>query len=527
MKENKGAGRALSFSATRRRWELVKHHCWRFHKNGLTFLAAVAVALLFRGRLLLGRRSLVRLWKRHSSKNCRSNFDYLSQEERDFRESRFPSVEERLQLYMGQWYLPPTPKNPQCERKIRYKPIRRSRVSNESLMLIRELSWVYPGNKNGQDQPIMQRLFAIDPIIEPARTFFLHPITMGNCAKAETAKTAKAAKMYMYCQDTNATMSANLPAEAQEIPVLIQFGDASQSMAPGTSKQYLNRKEHTEIALWSHPVFPHFKKFRKAWSPTMLKEMTQSENCPGAHVLERPSPSVKQIVQPIVWKLNAKRHYSKLKEVPCNDRPWSEKKPMAVFRGKLTGFVNKKDQPGADTSDKRSCMSLPRCRLVYINRKSTRVDAKLTSMTKGITDVLDGFNLTGPDMLMDELLEYKALIFVEGNDVSSGLKWGLLSNSIVMMPIPRFTSWAMEELLEPWMHYVPLRDDLADAGERLIWVLQHEQEAARIVRRATLWMLDLVYHPEAVQDEKRVFTEMLRRYARHLALDDKLDQSIG
>jgi hypothetical protein len=37
----------------------------------------------------------------------------------------------------------------------------------------------------------------------------------------------------------------------------------------------------------------------------------------------------------------------------------------------------------------------------------------------------------------------------EGNGVASGLKWALLSQSVVLMPPPKHTSWDMEKLLEP------------------------------------------------------------------------------
>lgn len=35
-----------------------------------------------------------------------------------------------------------------------------------------------------------------------------------------------------------------------------------------------------------------------------------------------------------------------------------------------------------------------------------------------------------------------------GNDVASGLKWMLASNSVVFMPLPRVETWAMESLLQ-------------------------------------------------------------------------------
>ena len=49
------------------------------------------------------------------------------------------------------------------------------------------------------------------------------------------------------------------------------------------------------------------------------------------------------------------------------------------------------------------------------------------------------------------------IVSVEGNDVASGLVWQLLSSSAVLMPPPMVVSWAMEDLLVPWTHYVPLQ----------------------------------------------------------------------
>ena len=40
--------------------------------------------------------------------------------------------------------------------------------------------------------------------------------------------------------------------------------------------------------------------------------------------------------------------------------------------------------------------------------------------------------------------------------MASGLKWMLFSNSVVFMAPPTKTSWAMEEKLVPYVHYIPL-----------------------------------------------------------------------
>jgi len=136
-------------------------------------------------------------------------------------------------------------------------------------------------------------------------------------------------------------------------------------------------------------------------------------------------------------------------------------------------------------------------------------------------DVLNGVELVTGKVKIDSLLEYKGIIMIEGNDVASGLKWALLSQSIVLMPIPKHTSWCMEELLEPWVHYVPLDDFATNVEERMQWVVDHDEEAQRISERGTLWMEDLVFHPDAAEDDRLIQEEILRRYQSHFLPADK------
>lgn len=112
-------------------------------------------------------------------------------------------------------------------------------------------------------------------------------------------------------------------------------------------------------------------------------------------------------------------------------------------------------------------------------------------------------------------MEFKGIIMLEGNDVASGLKWALLSQSVVLMPIPKHTSWAMEELLVPWVHYIPLNENATDAAEKMQWVLDHDDVARRISERASLWMEDLVFHPDAAEEDRWIQEEIIRRYRKH------------
>ena len=76
----------------------------------------------------------------------------------------------------------------------------------------------------------------------------------------------------------------------------------------------------------------------------------------------------------------------------------------------------------------------------------------------------------------------------------------------------------MEELLEPWVHYIPINRDLSDVEEKVLWMLQHQAESQRISHRSTLFLLDLFYHPDAMKDNRKINAEVLRRYAAHFRM---------
>ena len=198
------------------------------------------------------------------------------------------------------------------------------------------------------------------------------------------------------------------------------------------------------------------------------------------------------------------------------DIKWEKKKNKAIFRGALTGYTrHMNDHEGYNTSSfLQQCLWTQRCRLVYQYHNSTLLDARLTK-TRRIPESISHVHLIGKKMEIQEMLSYKAILFLEGNCVSSGLKWGLYSQSVVLMPRPTITSWAMEELLEPWMHYVPLKDDLSDVEEKIRWVIEHDKEANTISKQATQWIDDLVFHPDAKNDDEKIYLEILRRYSTH------------
>lgn len=161
----------------------------------------------------------------------------------------------------------------------------------------------------------------------------------------------------------------------------------------------------------------------------------------------------------VLLKLNRVRHY-----IFVDDRlRWEDKKDLAVFRGKCSG------KP---------------LRIRFLNRfaGSELVDAGCNDCPEGVPE-----RCFVKKMSLYEQLSYKFVVCLEGNDVASNLKWVMGSNSLAVMPHPRFETWFMEGLLEPGVHYVEVHDDFSDLEDKLRYYIAHPEEAERIVRAANAW----------------------------------------
>ena len=136
----------------------------------------------------------------------------------------------------------------------------------------------------------------------------------------------------------------------------------------------------------------------------------------------------------------------------ADDPPLAAKKGIAFWRGTTTG------RPEWEAS-----------RFALVRRwhgRSPLVDVGFSDVCQG-KDEMSGF--VKGKMDWKEMLQYRYILSVRGNDKDSGLNWKLSSNSVVLMHPPENTSWLMEPLLKPWVHYVPLRPDFEDVEDKVKW----------------------------------------------------------
>ena len=416
------------------------------------------------------------------------------------RSKRFPSVEERVKLYMSNWYLPPCQEASIGKFAGKYqRSTMQPNGTNESWPVL-TISDVWDSNSS--------KTLTVDSLVQPDRNILLHRATVEDCARSNEEYNQQGALftesrvrrrwfMNSYCSEIIEFINImqQLDGENGDTPILAYFGDGGA----------LCGRDSFEV--------PLIAKYRAGTTKDNIAQVTGGNSTELCLKEARPpletayhQDQYRDKLSPILWRLNFNRHWSTLPEALQKDRPWEQKKNKAIWRGDLTGKYK------GDT-DLERCLSNQRCSFVLDHAGSKLIDAKVVHLL----GVLKNSNIGGIEVKerrvgINIIQKYKVIICLEGNDVSSGLKWMLQSKSVVLMPPPTRTSWAMEELLEPWVHYIPMFPNGSNAEEMVRWALDNEQEARRIAERATLFIYDLVYHPDAASDDHKVKEEMTRRY---------------
>jgi hypothetical protein len=88
--------------------------------------------------------------------------------------------------------------------------------------------------------------------------------------------------------------------------------------------------------------------------------------------------------------------------------------------------------------------------------------------------------VVAPLMKISKHLDYKYILSLEGRDVATNTKWIMSSNSLCLMPKPKYETWFMEGRLKAGFHYVELNSELSDLEEKINYYNEHPQEAKKI-----------------------------------------------
>ncbi len=91
-------------------------------------------------------------------------------------------------------------------------------------------------------------------------------------------------------------------------------------------------------------------------------------------------------------------------------------------------------------------------------------------------------------MPIEQQLKYKFIFCIEGADTATNMKWVLNSNSVCVMPKPKYETWFMEGALISDFHYIEVNDDFSNAEKKISYYLRNEKKCLKIIRNANLFV---------------------------------------
>ena len=87
-------------------------------------------------------------------------------------------------------------------------------------------------------------------------------------------------------------------------------------------------------------------------------------------------------------------------------------------------------------------------------------------------------------MPISNQLDYKFIFCIEGVDTATSIKWVMSSNSVCVMPKPKYETWFMEGTLQPDVHYIEISDDFSNAEQKIKYFIEHPNQVLKIIENA-------------------------------------------
>lgn len=202
-----------------------------------------------------------------------------------------------------------------------------------------------------------------------------------------------------------------------------------------------------------------------------------------------------------------RKYLAKIQSAQWNTPDFSDKIPQLFWRGgdsgmqfpswdKLTKEMWMNDFQSNTMAEQRNETNWflwPRVRLCLLSTLvPSLVDAKITnSHFPSLNEIYLNAKITAHRIPIEDQLQHKYAIHIDGSGASDRLYWMLKSKSLVFIQETPIKIWVHRGLI-PYQHYIPVKEDLSDLIDQILWAEGHPEESAAIVEAAdhfaSMWM---------------------------------------
>ncbi|HAB99004.1 MAG TPA: hypothetical protein DCE71_04205 [Parachlamydiales bacterium] len=178
--------------------------------------------------------------------------------------------------------------------------------------------------------------------------------------------------------------------------------------------------------------------------------------------------------------------------------PWDHKKSLIFWRGTPTGldesmhiaarsWLNPRHKLVQMSLDDPSWIA---AEFAYTYRGSDYTKNKQGKLPVSSPAYWEGILPVSQPVHPQDHLLYRYLIDIDGYSCCfSRTFWIMLSNSLLFKQESKNRQWFYHGL-KPYVHFIPLHEDLSNLRQQYLWCLEHENECVEMSQKATQFALD-------------------------------------
>jgi|GEM_PF-1745569 len=281
------------------------------------------------------------------------------------------------------------------------------------------------------------------------------------------------------------------------------------------------------------------KLFQKAQLPDLdfivcLEDSVEENIYPGpifTFATKRFSQRLIPMPDPTALNPHERSYITEVIRNACHGFPWESKTEKVFWRGTPNG-----PSPSDEDIFQDRWETAPRFQLVQFSLRTPRsVDAGFISpLCEEACPVVWPYTRIGipnASLLKEKFpivktvhpidhLPYKYLIDVDGNSCCySRTYWILASNSLLLKQMTDNCQWYYKGL-KPYVHFVPVREDLSDLFDQIAWCMKNDAEARKISETGTAFALNHLQFETNIH----FLQELLRAYASRMQYTPSLEE---
>ncbi len=192
--------------------------------------------------------------------------------------------------------------------------------------------------------------------------------------------------------------------------------------------------------------------------------------------------------------------------------PWNEKISKAFWRGGISDDTGPASQQGSIHYTPRLAI----CRLAKQHPDLIDAAADYRPSMAPLVEK-EGLKQLNGWVSKKDHLKYKYQPTLDGNMCTyPGYQWRLLSNSLTLKQESDQIQWFYRGL-KPYVHYLPVRNDMSDLPEKIKWAESHESEVLGMIQNGQNFARNHLTY----EDGYRYLYLVLNGYAAHQKIDFK------